>query len=196
MPGVSAVSAASVAVLTAGALVLAAPAAHATVAGDNDNNITSFGFSVTPSTVAAGGQVTLKVDGCKAAAHATSGVFDPVTIRKHQTATATVDWDAKPGAMYTVTFECKGETGTTDLTIAKGGGHHTGGNQTGGNQTGGRQHNVQRGVNAGIGGTFGKLDFSELALGAALITGALGSAYYWARRRPSEDAAGGPGTDA
>ncbi|MDI3403895.1 hypothetical protein [Streptomyces cavernicola] len=194
-----AISLASAAVVTAGALALTAPAAHATVAGDKDNNITSFGFSVTPSTVAAGGKVTLKVDGCDADAHATSGVFDKVTIRKGRTATAAVDWDAKPGAMYTVTFECKGETGTTDLTISTGGGQHTGGQHTGGQHTGGmntggmdtggRQHNTQRGVKAGIGGAFSDLDFSELALGAALIAGALGSAYYWARRRPNEDGA-------
>ncbi|MDQ8705062.1 hypothetical protein RCO28_21570 [Streptomyces sp. LHD-70] len=179
-----AISLASAAVVTAGALALTTPAAHATVAGDNDNNITSFGFSVTPSTVAAGGQVHLKVDGCDATAHATSGVFDKVRIPRGRTATATVDWDAKPGAMYTVTFECKGETGTTDLTIATGGGQHTGGQHTGG-----QQHNVHRGVHAGIGGAFGDLDFHDLALGAALITGALGSAYYWARRRPDEDGA-------
>lgn len=181
-----AISIASAAVVTAGALTFTAPAAHAAVTGDND--ITSFGFSITPTTVAAGGQVTLKVDDCDADAHATSGVFDKVTIRNGQTASATVDWDAKPGAMYTVTFECKGETGTTDLTIATGnqtGGNHTGGNNTGGNHTGG--NNVHRGVRAGIGGSLSDLDFHELALGGALIAGALGSAYYWARRRTGED---------
>ncbi|NBE56184.1 hypothetical protein [Streptomyces boluensis] len=196
MRAISLVSAVSAAVVSAGALTLSAPAAHAAVTGDND--ITSFGFSITPTTIAAGGQVTLKVDGCDADAHATSGVFDKVTIPRGQTANATVDWDAKPGAMYTVTFECKGETGTTDLTIATGGGNHNGGNQSGGDQWGGQhnggqhnggQHNdatAHRGVRAGIGGTFSDLDFHELALGGALIAGALGSAYYWARRRPSE----------
>lgn len=180
-----AISIASAAVVTAGALTFAAPAAHAAVTGDN--NITSFGFSITPTTVAAGGQVTLKVDGCDTDAHATSGVFDKVTIPKGRTATATVDWDAKPGAMYTVTFECKGETGTTDLTIATG--NQSGGNQTGGHHTGGQHtgNTVHRGVRAGIGGAFGDLDFGELALGGALIAGALGCAYHWTRKRPGED---------
>ncbi|MFM9369883.1 hypothetical protein [Streptomyces sp. Da 82-17] len=182
-----AISLASATVLAAGALTLTA-CGHSAAAGDN--NITSFGFSVNPKTVAAGGQVTLKVDGCNADAHVTSGVFDKVTIPKHRgSATTHVDWDAKPGAMYTVTFECKGETGTTDLTIATGGGQHTGGQHTGGQHTGGQHHNMHRGVKAGIGGTLADLNFGELALGAALIAGALGTAYHWTRRTADEDGA-------
>ncbi|MFC7309645.1 hypothetical protein ACFQVC_36210 [Streptomyces monticola] len=181
-----AISLAATALVTASALTLAAPTAQAAVTAEGD--ITSFGFSVTPSTIAAGGQVTLKVDDCDSEATATSGVFDMVKIPKGQTATATVDWDAKPGAMYTVTFDCGGEKGTTDLTIATGGGStggsSTGGMSTGGTHTGGTHH---RGVKAGIGGSLSDLDFGEIALGAALIAGALGSAYYWARRRPAGD---------
>ncbi|MGW0734965.1 hypothetical protein [Streptomyces sp. NPDC002851] len=173
-----AISLTSLTLASAGALALAcAPtAAHTAVSGD-EHNITSFGFSVSPTTVAPGGQVTLKVDGCEHNATASSGVFDTVTIPKGQSsATAHVDPDAKPGARYTVTFECKGEKGTTDLTIASGGGH-----------TGGHTGGVHKGVKAGIGGSSGDLDLGEIALGAALIAGALGSAVHWARRRPTED---------
>ncbi|RII20265.1 hypothetical protein DSC45_03495 [Streptomyces sp. YIM 130001] len=174
-----AISAAAVTLLSAGALALAAPAAMAgdEEPGTNKNDITSFGFSVTPSTVAAGGQVTLKADGCDSAVKASSGVFDTVTVHKGKPATANVDWDAKPGAMYKVTFDCNGEKGTTDLTIASGGG---------GNPTTPPHH---KGVNGGIGGSFSNLDLGEIALGGALIAGALGSAYYWARRRPDEESA-------
>ncbi|WP_156725123.1 hypothetical protein [Streptomyces apocyni] len=167
---------ASVALLSAGALALGSPVASAAVTGDPSGNITSFGFSVTPSTVQAGGQVKLKADGCDKPVIVTSGVFDTVTIPKGDVVSAKVDWDAKPGASYTVTFDCKGEKGTTDLTIAAGGNNQT---TTGGN--------IHRGVKAGIGGSFGDLNLGELALGAALIVGALGSAVYWARRRTGED---------
>lgn len=161
-----AIRVASAAVLTAAALTVTAPAAFA---GDND--ITSFGFRVTPSTIAAGGQVTLSVDGCDGDAKATSGVFDDVTIPKGQSsATAQVFWDAKPGAMYEVTFSCKGETGTTDLTIA----------------TGRPDTPAHHGVKAGVGGSVGGFDLGEIALGGALITGVLGSAYYFTRRRAGE----------
>ncbi|MHC0430331.1 hypothetical protein ACX6XY_09085 [Streptomyces sp. O3] len=167
---------ASVALLSAGALALGSPTASAAITGDT-SNITSFGFSVTPSTVAPGGHVRLQADGCDKPVIVTSGVFDTVKIPKGDTVSAKVDWDAKPGATYEVTFNCKGETGTTDLTI------RAGGNQQ---NTGG---NIHRGVKAGIGGSFGNLDIGEIALGAALIVGALGSAVYWARRRPGEDEA-------
>ncbi|MFD9905933.1 hypothetical protein [Streptomyces sp. NPDC059063] len=168
-----AIRVASAALLTATALTLTAPTASAAVTGDE--NITSFGFRVTPSTIAAGGQVTLSVDGCDNTTKVTSGVFDDVTIPKGQSsATAHVFWDAKPGAMYEVTFTCGQESGTTDLTIAGGGSsthptpHHT------------------RGVKAGVGGSAGGFDAHQIAVGGALIAGVLGTAYYWTRRRTGE----------
>ncbi|MGH4030176.1 hypothetical protein ACQB60_14695 [Actinomycetota bacterium Odt1-20B] len=171
-----AIPVAAATLLTATTLALAAPTASAAVAGDN--NITSFGFHVSPTTIAAGGQVTLSVDGCEGDAKATSGVFDDVSIPKGQgSATANVFWDAKPGAMYEVTFSCKNsagnwESGTTDLTIA----------------TGRPDNNtVRRGVKAGVGGSIGGFDLQELGLGAALIAGALGTAYYWTRRRSTAE---------
>lgn len=171
-----AIRAASAALLTATALALTAPPAAGAVTGEE--NITSFGFRVTPSTIAAGGQVTLSVDGCEHNAKVTSGIFDDVTIpRGRKTATAKVFWDAKPGAMYEVTFTCGQESGTTDLTVAGGGAspshrptpHHT------------------RGVKAGVGGSSDGFDAQQIALGGALIAGVVGTAYYWTRRRTGQD---------
>ncbi|WP_282798310.1 hypothetical protein [Streptomyces sp. CC224B] len=162
-----AIRVASAALLTTAALALTTPTA---VAGDE--NITSFGFRVTPSTVAAGGQVTLSVDGCEHAAKVTSGVFDDVTVPKGQkSATAHVFPDAKPGALYEVTFTCGPESGTTDLTIATGGGRQSPGTQT-------------KGVKAGVGGSAGGFDAQHVAVGGVLIAGVLGTAYCWTRRRP------------
>ncbi|MGP4043554.1 hypothetical protein [Streptomyces sp. 2A115] len=164
---------ASAALLGATALTLTAPAAVARDDGDRD--ITSFGFNVAPTTIAAGGRVTLSVNGCDSDAKVSSGIFDTVTIPKgHRSATATVDWDAKHGAVYKVTFRCGNESGHTDLTIATG-----------------RPSNpthvpVHRGVKAGAGGTAGGLDLGEIGLGAALIAGSVGTALYWSRRRAGE----------
>lgn len=173
-----AIRVASAALLTATALTLTAPPAAAAVAGED--NITSFGFRVTPSTIAAGGQVTLSVDGCEHNTKVTSGIFDDVTIPKGQSsATAMVFWDAKPGAMYEVTFTCGQESGTTDLTIV---GSHSSGNPT--------HHPTphhSRGVKAGVGGSSGGFDAQQLAVGGALIAGVLGTAYYWTRRRTGQD---------
>ncbi|WP_326586664.1 hypothetical protein [Streptomyces sp. NBC_01294] len=102
------------AVLALGSLGM--PAATAAEA-----QVTSFGFTLTPSTVAPGGQVVLAVSGCNAAyATASSGVFDTVSIARGQTVRVTVDRDARRGALYSVAFTCNGETGSADLTIAGG----------------------------------------------------------------------------
>lgn len=173
-----AIRVASAALLAATTLTLTATTVTTAVADDggSDSNITSFGFRVTPSTIAAGGQVTLSVDGCEGEATVTSGVFDDTKISQgQQSATATVFEDAKPGAMYEVTFDCKGEKGTTDLTIATGRPtHHPTSHPTG---------PTHHGVKAGVGGSLGGLDLHEIALGGALIAGTLGTAYYRMRRR-------------
>ncbi|MEU6673751.1 hypothetical protein [Streptomyces sp. NPDC046853] len=179
-----AISVASATLLAATALTLTATTASAAVADDTDtnNNITSFGFRVTPSTIAAGGQVQLSVDGCEGDTKVTSGVFDDAHIPQgQQSVSTTVFPDAKPGAMYEVTFDCKGETGTTDLTIATGRPtshptHHPTSHPTG----------AHRGVKAGVGGSLGGFDLHEIALGGALIVGTLGTAYYWTRRRTGD----------
>ncbi|KUL52869.1 MULTISPECIES: hypothetical protein [unclassified Streptomyces] len=178
-----AIRVASAALLTASLLTLTVPPASAAVTGEENNDITSFGFRVTPSTIAAGGQVTLGVDSCDGDTRITSGVFDDAHIPRGQSSTtAQVFWDAKPGAMYEVTFDCKGEIGKTDLTIATGrdGGqgrpeHHR------------PEHSAHKGVKAGTGGSLGGLDAQEIALGSALILGAIGAAYHKARRRTGED---------
>ncbi|WP_105969721.1 hypothetical protein [Streptomyces geranii] len=169
-----AIRVASAALLGVSALTLASPAAHAAV---TENSVTSFGFGVVPSVIAAGGQVTLRVDGCNDDTRVSSGVFDPVTIPKgHSSTTAKVDWDAKPGASYRVTFTCGGESGHTDLAIAGGSGNPT--------------HYpvpVQRGVHAGEGGSVAGFDLKEIGLGAALIAGSLAVAYHFSRRSTGED---------
>ncbi|MEU4266453.1 hypothetical protein [Streptomyces sp. NPDC026092] len=145
------------------------------------HNITSFGFSVSPSTVAPGGKVTLKADGCEVTTvTVTAGVFDTVTLNEGREGSATVDADAKVGAEYQVTFDCKGEKGTTKLIIA---GQSTGGHETGGKETGGQDGTstgtstdtgAHKGVKAGFGGGSDAMGATEVVLGTALIAGALG----------------------
>ncbi|KUF13669.1 hypothetical protein [Streptomyces silvensis] len=172
-----AIRVASAALLTATALALTGPPASAAPA--DEENITSFGFRVTPATIAAGGQVTLGVDGCRHNTKVTSGIFDDVTIPKGQaSATAKVFWDAKPGAMYEVTFTCGQESGTTDLTIVGGGSSH--------NPTHQPTPHHSRGVKAGVGGSSDGSDAQQLAVGGALVAGVIGTAYYWVRRRTGQ----------
>ncbi|GAB2920577.1 hypothetical protein [Streptomyces heilongjiangensis] len=162
-----AIRVASAVLLGVTALSLTAPAAHAAPAGDT----TSFGFSVVPSTVAPGGEVTLRVDGCHSRTTVSSAVFDTVTIPKGQSsAKATVDWDARHGAVYEVSFQCGNESGQTDLTIA----------------SGRPSHHPSRGSHAGTGGTVAGLDPGEIGLGAALVAGTLGVAWRWSRRRAED----------
>jgi hypothetical protein len=161
--------------MTALALVMPVAAAEGDDDGGTDHDITSFGFDVTPSTIAAGGRVTLSVEGCRKTAEVTSGVFDTVTLHKGQsTGTATVDWEARPGAVYDVTFRCGHESGHTDLTIA------------GGRPDDPTHPPAHRGVKAGVGGAAGGFDPGEIGLGAALVAGSVGAAYRWSRRRAGE----------
>ncbi|TQJ57196.1 hypothetical protein [Streptomyces sp. SLBN-115] len=174
-----AIRVASAALLGVTALTFSAPAA---VASDDDNHyVMSNGYSVLPSTIAAGGQVTVQVDrnasGCRSSVTVSSGVFDAVVIpRGSSSAVVTVDWDARAGASYRVTFACGGISAVKELTIA-----------------GGRPvdptapYPVPRGVHAGEGGTVAGLDLKEIGLGAALIVGSVGTAYYFSRRRAAED---------
>ncbi|QGZ51823.1 hypothetical protein GPZ77_28665 [Streptomyces sp. QHH-9511] len=162
-----------------------------------ESGITSFGFSVSPETVAPGGTVTLKSHGCQLpSVTVSSGVFDTVTLKEGHAGKATVDVDAKVGAEYVVTFDCKGEKGTTMLTIAGGSGHSTGGHSTGGHATGGESPSghstggtgtgAHKGVRAGFGGGFGQFGTAETVVGSGLIAGALGGAVVLIRRRGAE----------
>lgn len=106
---------------TVAALALGALCMPSATAAEAQPAVTSFGFTVTPSTVAPGGQAVLSVSGCNAAyATASSGIFDTVSIARGQTARVTVDRDARRGAVYSVSFTCNGETGSADVTIAGG----------------------------------------------------------------------------
>jgi hypothetical protein len=168
---------ASAVLLGAGALTSCVPAADAATRTD-------FGFSVEPSTVAAGGEVTLRVvrnEACRGEAAVNSPVFDVVTIPPEESwATAVVDWDAKHGAVYDVQFECDRSSGTARLTIAGGRPtHHPAHHPT---------RHPHKGVHAGEGGTVAGFDLKEIGLGAALIAGSLGVTYHFSRRRTDEDA--------
>ncbi|MGC0328229.1 hypothetical protein RKD23_001219 [Streptomyces sp. SAI-170] len=175
-----AIRVASAALLGLSALGCSAPSALA----EGDGNITPFGFSVMPTTIAAGGQVTLRVDrdngGCRGTVTVTSGIFDTVSIHSgHSSASTTVDWEARAGAIYRVTFTCDGVSGSTDLTIA-------GGRPVGPTPV---PLSPPRGVHAGEGGSLAGFDLKEIGLGATLIAGSVGAAYYFSRRRTGEDGA-------
>ena len=172
-----AIGLASAVLLGAGALTSGVPAADAAIRTD-------FGFSVMPSTVAAGGEVTVRVErnkACQGEAAVNSPVFDMVTIPPEESwATAVVDWDAKPGAVYDVEFECDESSGTAQLTIAGGRPTH--------HPTHHPTRHPHKGVHAGEGGTFAGFDLKKIGLGAALIAGSLGVAHRFSRRRTDEDA--------
>ncbi|MFE0648220.1 hypothetical protein ACFVZH_06485 [Streptomyces sp. NPDC059534] len=175
-----AIRAASAALLSAVAVVTVAPLA---LADEVDRNITSFGFSVTPATIAPGGTVTLTSDGCEVpSVTVTSGVFDTVTLTEGRSGNATVDVDAKAGTQYEITFDCKGERGTTTLTIAQGEPRP---------KPDGQDTDLPAGAHKGVKAGFGTasatgsegLGTTEVVTGALLIAGALGAAVALTRRR-------------
>lgn len=168
---------ASVALLSTAAVALAAPIASANDGGTTPN-VTSFGFTVSPTTVAPGGTVTLNATNCQEPlVKVSSGIFDAVELNEGKSGTATVDADAKAGAQYEVTFDCKGEKGTTTLTVA---GHSTG--------TGTGTTTPSKGVKAGLGGGAAGLNGTEIAVGSALLAGALGGGVFLMRRRAGDNA--------
>ncbi|MFH8619446.1 hypothetical protein ACH4E8_30850 [Streptomyces sp. NPDC017979] len=88
------------------------------LSADSGADVTSFGFTVTPQTVAPGGTVTLKATECASpTVTASSGVFDTVTLTGGQAATARVFDEAEPGAEHVVTFDCKGERGSARIVV-------------------------------------------------------------------------------
>ncbi|WP_405693863.1 hypothetical protein OHA99_03115 [Streptomyces coelicoflavus] len=167
-----AIPVASVALLGAAALSACVPAGA--VGSD------TFGFTVSPATVAPGGEVTVGVGrtaaGCHGRVTVTSPVFDTVTIPRHESsATARVDREARRGAVYRVTFACRDKTGTVDLTIA--GGSHRPSDEPW----------RDKGVHAGEGGSVAGFDVKQIGIGAALVAGAVGTAYHLSRRRSGEN---------
>ncbi|KOY55396.1 hypothetical protein [Streptomyces sp. XY332] len=166
--------------------VLGAPSATAAEA----QPVTSFGFAITPSTVAPGGRTVLSVTGCNAAyATVSSGVFDTVSIARGQTARVTVDRDARRGAVYSVSFTCNGETGSADLTITGGTTRPT----TSSTSTATARSNTSvtststggasLGVRGGLGGSVAGMDTRELGAGTGLFLAAAGGTAYALRRR-------------
>ncbi|QIP83334.1 hypothetical protein GLX30_03845 [Streptomyces sp. Tu 2975] len=165
-----AIRAASAALLGAAALALTAPTAAAV-------NNTPYDFNVTPSTVAAGGRVTLTAGGCPSSTTVTSGVFDTVTIPSNGAATATVDRDARPGAVYSVQFNCIGRIGTIDLTIAGGTASPTA------SSTRTATTAPPQGVRGGVGGSFDGMNAAEIAAGGVLVAAAATATVLVVRRR-------------
>ncbi|MFD5120031.1 hypothetical protein [Streptomyces sp. NPDC058385] len=138
-------------------------------------NVTSFGFTVSPTTVSPGGTVTVNATKCQTpTVRVTAPVFDAVTLNEGRSSTAKISPDAKPGA-HDVTFDCKGERGTAKLTISAGGAR----------PTGPQTPTVPRGVEAGDGGSLSELDATQLLAGTALVAGAVGAAGVYAARRRS-----------
>ncbi|WP_031004564.1 hypothetical protein [Streptomyces sp. NRRL F-5727] len=174
-----AIRTASAALLITAAVAVSAPTASAD--DGTTPNVTSFGFSVTPRTVAPGGTVTLTTEGCEVpSVTVTSGIFDTVTLTEGRPGTATVDLDAKAGAEYEIAFDCKGERGTTTLTVA----HGTTPPAPVTPVTPPAPPAPRKGVKAGFGSSTGSdaLGTAELATGAVLIAAALGVAVALTRR--------------
>ncbi|MCX4820855.1 hypothetical protein OG883_13245 [Streptomyces sp. NBC_01142] len=164
-----AIRAASAALLGVASLGLATPLAAAATSVNN----TPYDFTVTPSTVAPGGRVTLTAGGCNTTASASSGVFDSVTIPSNGSATATVDGDAKPGAVYAVSFACGSDTASLDMRISG----------TPARPTASSTTVAPQGVRGGLGGSIGGLNTGELAAGTALVVAAATGTIYVVRRR-------------
>ncbi|QNE73569.1 hypothetical protein F0344_02125 [Streptomyces finlayi] len=179
-----AIRVAPTALLGSVALVLTAPATAAYAATNGPD--TSFTPSVTPSVIAPGGQVTLGAMGCDVAATASSGVFDTTTIPSGQSATATVDWDAKRGAVYEVRFSCGGTVRMVDLTIT-GGATSTPTRTPTSTPTRTAPASptavAPSGVQGGLGGSVDGIDAGEVAAGGALVLAAAGGAVYVMRKR-------------
>ncbi|MFE9698146.1 hypothetical protein [Streptomyces sp. NPDC006270] len=167
---------------TSALTLLAPPAAHAAP----DGAASTFNPTIAPSVIAPGGRVTLGAGGCTGETTVSSGIFDTVTIPSGSTtATATIDTDARRGAVYAVTFAC-GSTGTSrnvNLTIT-GGATSTPTPTT--VPTASSTALVPGGVRGGLGGSSGGTDTVELAAGAALVVAAASGALYFARRRSTD----------
>ncbi|MEU6486054.1 hypothetical protein [Streptomyces sp. NPDC046887] len=177
-----AIGAASAALLGAAAYALttvpaAAAAPGAKAPGD---------FTVSPTSVQPGGRVVLTAPGCSGTAMASAGVFDTTTIPAGRSVAATVDWDARRGAVYTVNFTCAGGTpGSAQLTIAQSAGSSTTSSTTMPSASATRSATPapSQGVRGGVGGSIGGWNAGELAAGTALAVAAATGIVYAVRRR-------------
>ncbi|PCG83253.1 hypothetical protein CIB93_25440 [Streptomyces sp. WZ.A104] len=176
-----AIRVAPLALLGASALTLIAPSAALAAP---DGATSTFNPTITPSVIAPGGRVTLGAGGCTGETTVSSGIFDTTVIPSGSTtATATVDTDARRGAVYAVTFTC-GSTGTSrnvNLTIT--GGATSTPTPAPRVPTASSTALVPGGVRGGLGGSSGTTDTVEVAAGAGLVLAAASGALYFARRR-------------
>ncbi|KPC81487.1 MULTISPECIES: hypothetical protein [Streptomyces] len=174
-----AIRVAPVALLGAAACFLMAPAASADALNGGTSN--PFTPTITPSRVAPGGQVTLGAMGCTSDATAFSGVFDTTTIPSGRSATATVDRDARRGAVYEVTFRCGTTTRSANLTITSGATSSPTTTPTTAPTTSSTA--TPSGVLGGLGGSVDTMDPAEIAAGSALVAVASAGAFYVLRKR-------------
>ncbi|MFJ9623981.1 hypothetical protein [Streptomyces sp. NPDC101181] len=180
-----AIRVAPLALLGASALTLIAPS---TALAAPDGAASTFNPTITPSVIAPGGRVTLGSGGCTGETTVSSGIFDTTAIPSGSTtATATVDTEARRGAVYAVTFSC-GSTGTSrnvNLTITGGATSSPTPTPTAPTSvpTASSTALVPGGVRGGLGGSSGTTGTVEIAAGAGLVLAAASGAVYFARRR-------------
>ncbi|MFE2045610.1 hypothetical protein ACFXAZ_32780 [Streptomyces sp. NPDC059477] len=172
----------SAALLAVSALALTTPVAQAR--GEEESRLR---VSVAPRTIAAGGRVSLRAEGCEREVRVSSGIFDDVTIsRGRGSVEATIDREARKGAVYEVKFHCGTFWETAELTVAEG--RHDSSYDDGYSDYSGYSDSgyPERGVHAGEGGSFAGFDIKEIGLGLALIAGSVGAAYHFSRRSAGE----------
>ncbi|WP_406457770.1 hypothetical protein OG782_34275 [Streptomyces sp. NBC_00876] len=176
-----------VALLGAAALALTAPAVTAYAATTGGPSAGGSGYTVTPSVIAPGGQVTLAARGCSTTATASSGVFDTVTIPRNGSSRATVDWDAKPGAAYEVTFTCNtspSSTAKVNLTISAATSTPTTSSTSSTSSAVSPASTASpAGVQGGLGGSIDSMNSGEIVAGTALAVVAAAGTVFVVRRR-------------
>ncbi|MFB7557685.1 hypothetical protein [Streptomyces brevispora] len=172
---------APVALLGAAVLAVTAPAVTSYAAPPGGPSGSGSGYTVTPSVIAPGGQVTLSAKGCPTTATASSGMFDTVTIPRGGTARATVDWDAEPAAAYETTFTCNtspSSTAKVNLTIRAATSTPTADSTSATGSTA-----SPAGAQGGLGGSIDSPNTSMIVGGTALAVAAATSTVFVARRR-------------
>lgn len=113
--------------------------------------------------------------------HGVLGVFDTVTIPKDGSGRATVDWDAKPGAVYEVTFTCNtspSSTAKVNLTISAATSTPTTSSTNSAVSTA-----SPAGVQGGLGGSIDSMNSGKIVAGTALAVAAAAGTVFVVRRR-------------
>ncbi|MFE9095840.1 hypothetical protein [Streptomyces sp. NPDC007264] len=152
-----AIRVAPAALLGVTALTFTAPAAVAGTGGVHA--AASIDRAAGPAAIAPGGRTALPAGECDTGADG---------------------YAAKRGFAYEATLPCGAEFGQRHLAVTTGRGNDDGQGFFG--DSGGRYR--RHGVHAGLGGSIGGFDLERIGLGAALISGSIGAAWYVWRRRP------------